>query len=145
MLVSQILKSKSMDGVMTLTSDAPVSEAAAIMSSKRIGTIVISDDGGETAAGILSERDIVRNLGSKGVDCLTGTVGDMMTRKLVTCAPSDKSGDVLKMMTDGRFRHMPVLEDGIMIGLISIGDAVKAELAKLAMERDALEGMVMGH
>ncbi len=145
MLVSQILKSKAMDGVLTLTSDASVSDAAAIMSEKRIGTIVISDDGGKTAAGILSERDIVRELGRKGLACMGDTVADMMTRKLVTCEPSDGSDAVLAQMTDGRFRHMPVIENGTLIGLISIGDAVKARLAELAMERDALEGMVMGH
>ena len=145
MLVSQILKSKAMDGVLTLTSDASVSDAAAIMSEKRVGTIVISDDGGKTAAGILSERDIVRELGRKGLACMGDTVADMMTRKLVTCRPSDGSDAVLAQMTDGRFRHMPVIENGTLIGLISIGDAVKARLAELAMERDALEGMVMGH
>ncbi len=145
MLVSQILKSKAMDGVLTLTSDASVADAAAIMSEKRIGTIVISDDGGKTAAGILSERDIVRELGRKGLACMGDTVADMMTRKLVTCGPSDGSDAVLAQMTDGRFRHMPVIENGTLIGLISIGDAVKARLAELAMERDALEGMVMGH
>lgn len=145
MIVSQILKSKAVGGVMTLTSDASVSDAAAIMSEKRIGTIVISDDGGATPAGILSERDIVRELGKRGAACMTGSVADMMTRKLVTCAPSDTSDAVLGKMTEGRFRHMPVIEDGKMIGLISIGDAVKARLSELAMERDALEGMVMGH
>ena len=145
MLVSQILKSKAMDGVLTLTSDASVSDAAAIMSEKRIGTIVISDDGGKTAAGILSERDIVRELGRKGLACMGDTVADMMTRNLVTCGPSGGSDAVLAQMTDGRFRHMPVIENGTLIGLISIGDAVKARLAELAMERDALEGMVMGH
>lgn len=145
MIVSQILKSKAMDGVLTLTSDASVSNAAEIMSSKRIGTIVISNDGGVTAAGILSERDIVRELGKSGPECLAKTAGEMMTKKLVTCGPSDTSDSVLAQMTEGRFRHMPVLEDGKLIGLISIGDAVKARLAELAMERDALEGMVMGH
>jgi CBS domain-containing protein len=145
MLVSQIIKSKAMEGVLTLTSEASVSDAAAIMSDKRIGTIVISDDGGKTAAGILSERDIVRNLGKMGAACMTQSVGEMMTKKLVTCSPSDGSDAVLATMTDGRFRHMPVIEDGILVGLISIGDAVKARLAELAMERDALEGMVMGH
>lgn len=145
MIVSQILKSKAMDGVLTLTSDASVSDAAGIMSEKRIGTIVISDDGGKTAAGILSERDIVRELGKRGPSCMATSVADMMTRKLVTCGPSDGSDAVLAKMTEGRFRHMPVIEDGELIGLISIGDAVKARLAELAMERDALEGMVMGH
>lgn len=145
MNVSQILKSKAVDGVMTLKSDASVADAASIMSDKRIGTVVISDDGGATAAGILSERDIVRELGKRGVSCLTETVGAMMTRKLVTCAGSDAPDAILTQMTEGRFRHMPVIEDGKLIGLISIGDVVKARLAQLAMERDALEGMVMGH
>ena len=145
MIVSQILKSKAMDGVLTLTSDASVADAAAIMSDKRIGTIVISDDGGKTAAGILSERDIVRELGRNGAACMAHTVADMMTRKLVTCGPSETSDAVLAKMTEGRFRHMPVVDDGTLVGLISIGDAVKARLAELAMERDALTGMVMGH
>lgn len=145
MIVSQILKSKAVEGVLTLGSDASVTEAAGIMSERRIGTIVVSDDGGATPAGILSERDIVRELGKRGAGCLGETVGSMMTRKLVTCGPSDTSDAVLEEMTKGRFRHMPVLEDGTLVGLISIGDVVKARLSELAMERDALEGMVMGH
>lgn len=145
MIVTQILKSKAVEGVLTMSSTASVADAAAIMSDKRIGTIVVSDDGGKTAAGILSERDIVRELGKNGIDCMARTVADMMTRKLITCAPSDTSDSVLTKMTEGRFRHMPVIDNGVMVGLISIGDAVKARLAELAMERDALEGMVMGH
>lgn len=145
MIVSQILNSKAVGGVFTLTSDATVTNAAEIMSEKRIGTIVVSDDGGKTAAGILSERDIVRELGKRGPSCMANSVGELMTSKLVTCGPKDTSDAVLEKMTQGRFRHMPVIEDGVMIGLISIGDAVKARLAELAMERDALEGMVMGH
>lgn len=145
MIVSQILKSKAMDGVLTLRSDATVAAAAAVMSEKRIGTVVISDDNGATAAGILSERDIVRELGANGAGCMAHLVANMMTRKLVTCGPSDTSDAILGKMTEGRFRHMPVIEDGKLIGLISIGDVVKARLAELAMERDALEGMVMGH
>jgi len=145
MIVSQILKSKALDGVLTLTTDASVSEAASIMSEKRIGTIVVSNDGGQTAAGILSERDIVRELGRRGASCMTETVSDLMTTKLVTCAPTDTSDVVLGKMTEGRFRHMPVLEGDRMVGLISIGDVVKARLSELAMERDALTDMVMGH
>ena len=145
MIVSQILKSKAMDGVLTLKSDASVADAVGIMSEKRIGTIVISDDGGQTAAGILSERDVVREIGKNGAGCLQQSVAELMTKKLITAQPSDTSIDVLEQMTNGRFRHMPVLEDGKLIGLVSIGDVVKARLSELAMERDALEGMVMGH
>ena len=145
MIVSQILKSKDTGGVITLTSDASVSDAAKIMSDKRIGTIVISDDGGATPAGILSERDIVRELGAQGPSCMAVGVNEMMTKKLITCSPSDTSDSVLAKMTEGRFRHMPVMDGDKMVGLISIGDAVKARLAELAAERDALTGMVMGH
>lgn len=145
MIVTQILSSKPVAGVLTLTSDKPVSDAVNIMSTKRIGTVVISDDDGATPAGILSERDVVRELGKRGATCLGEPVSGMMTASLVTCGPSDTSDSVLAKMTEGRFRHMPVIDDGRMIGLISIGDVVKARLSELAMERDALEGMVRGH
>jgi CBS domain-containing protein len=68
-----------------------------------------------------------------------------MTSKLVTCSRSESADNVLKMMTEGRFRHMPVLEDGVLVGLVTIGDVVKARLSELAMEKNALEGMIMGH
>jgi len=95
--------------------------------------------------GILSERDIVRELGKRGTGCLAEPVAGMMTKTLITCAPSDNADAVLGMMTKGRFRHLPVMESGAMIGLISIGDVVKARLSELSMEKDALEGMIMGH
>lgn len=144
MLVSQILKSKSDDSVVTSAPSLTVAEAASELSAKRIGTLVISADG-QTAMGILSERDIVRELGKQGASCLTRTVDELMTRKLVTCGVNDRADAVLQQMTDGRFRHMPVVEDGALVGLISLGDVVKARLAELAMEKDALEGMIMGH
>jgi predicted transcriptional regulator len=68
-----------------------------------------------------------------------------MTAKLVTCSPSNSALEVLEMMTEGRFRHLPVMQDGNMVGLISIGDAVKGRLSQLAMEKESLEGMIMGH
>lgn len=144
MLVSQILKSKSDDAVVTSPPTLTVSEAAALLSDKRIGTLVISKDG-KTPDGILSERDIVRELGRQGASCLSHTVDQLMTTKLVTCGADDRADEILQKMTDGRFRHMPVLADGQMVGLISLGDVVKARLSELAMEKDALEGMIMGH
>ena len=144
MLVNQILRSKATGGVLTLTPSAAVTEALGIMSEKRIGTIVISTDG-TLPEGILSERDIVRELGRRGSACLTDTVSDLMTRNPVTCTGTDSADKILQMMTDGRFRHLPVMEDGAMVGLISIGDVVKARLSELSMEKDALEGMIMGH
>lgn len=145
MIVQQILKSKDSDAVVTVSSDTPVSEAARILAEKRIGTVVVSDDDGATAAGILSERDIVRELANSGGGCLTRAVSEYMTRELVTCTREQSADAALQMMTDGRFRHMPVVEDGKLIGLITLGDVVKALLSQLAMEKDALEGMIMGH
>lgn len=144
MLVSQILKSKASDQVHTSQPTMLISEAANILSEKRIGTLVISRDG-KSPDGILSERDIVRELGARGAGCLTDTVEKLMTTKLVTCSEDDRADAVLQKMTDGRFRHMPVIKDGALVGLISLGDVVKARLAELSMEKDALEGMIMGH
>lgn len=144
MLVQLILKSKAGAAVVTVTPDASVADAARLLSDKGIGTVVVSSDG-ETAEGILSERDIVRELGKSGSGCLSEPVSTYMTSKLVTCSSQSNVEDVLKQMTEGRFRHMPVVEDGKMVGLVSLGDVVKAQLAEIAMEKNALEGMIMGH
>ncbi|WP_439524766.1 CBS domain-containing protein [Marivita sp.] len=144
MQVHHILKSKATDAVVTVKTGTTLSDVAKILAEKRIGTVVVSNDG-ETAEGILSERDIVRELGNRGATCLTDTVDTYMTSKLVTCSRTDDADHILSQMTDGRFRHMPVIEDGKLVGLITIGDVVKARLTELAMERNALEGMIMGH
>ncbi|NIZ61300.1 histidine kinase [Sedimentitalea sp. CY04] len=144
MLVHLILKSKASAGVVTISPDAKISEAATLLADRRIGTVVVSSDG-EHAEGILSERDIVRELGKSGGGCLDKEVSGYMTRKLITCTSHDNVGQILQQMTDGRFRHMPVVEDDKLIGLISLGDVVKAQLSQVAMEKDALQGMIMGH
>ena len=143
MLVQQILKGKSEDGVVTVPPGTSIAKAAETLSSRRIGALIISVDG-KRVAGILSERDIVRELGRRGAACMADTVESIMTAKVATCARGDKADDVLQRMTDGRFRHLPVVEDGMMVGLISIGDVVKARLSELSMEKDALTGMIMG-
>ncbi|MCF6231506.1 MAG: CBS domain-containing protein [Rhodobacteraceae bacterium] len=145
MLVHQILKSKSSQGVLTVESTALVSQAAEILAKNKIGSVVVSDDGGKSAAGILSERDIVRELAANGSGCLTKPVSAYMTRDLVTTTSQASVQEVLSQMTEGRFRHMPIVEDGVMIGLVTLGDLVKAQLSELAMEKQALEGMIMGH
>jgi CBS domain-containing protein len=144
MLVSHILQSKADDSVVTALPTTTISEAAQMLSERRIGTVLVSRDG-RTPDGILSERDIVRQLGSAGAACLTEPVSSIMTSKLVTCTRDIRADIVLEQMTEGRFRHMPVVEDGALIGLISLGDVVKARLMELAMEKDALEGMIRGH
>lgn len=144
MRVQHILKSKASTDVVTVTPDTLVSKAASILAEHKIGSVVVSDDG-SNALGILSERDIVRELAKSGAGCLTKTVQEYMTRNLVTTTADGSAQDVMQQMTDGRFRHMPVMEGSKMVGLITMGDVVKARLSELAMEKDALEGMIMGH
>lgn len=144
MHVQQILNSKEGNEVFTIAPGTTVAEAAQILSAKRIGAVIVSPDG-KIAAGIVSERDIVRELGRKGSKCMSDTVDTLMTANPVTCERSDDGDDAFRKMSEGRFRHLPVVENGEMIGLISIGDVVKARLSELAMEKDALQGMIMGY
>ncbi|WP_417626081.1 CBS domain-containing protein [Pararhodobacter aggregans] len=143
MLVSQILKSKD-SGVITITPGATLREVVELLSTRRIGAVVISNDG-KKVKGIVSERDIVRELGRAGPACLDQKVDSVMTRAIYGCAPGDTTDSVLETMTTRRFRHMPVMEDNVMVGFISIGDVVAARLAELQMEKDALTGMIMGN
>jgi len=143
MLVQQILKSKSDDGVVTIAPGTRLEEAATMLAQRKIGAVVVSPDG-KRVAGILSERDIVRELSVHGAACMAVSVDAVMTRDIVTCGRNDSSDAVLALMTQGRFRHLPVVEEGEMVGLISIGDVVKAQLSELAMEKEALEGMIKG-
>lgn len=145
MLVTQILTSKASDAVFTALPKTTVSEAVAMLAEKGIGTIIVSSDGGQTADGILSERDIVRRIAKEGAGCLEQPISDLMTADLVTCTRNDEAEQVVQQMTEGRFRHMPVLEDGKLVGLISLGDVVKARLSEISMEKDALQSMIMGH
>ena len=143
MLVQQILKSKSDDGVVTIAPGTSLADAARLLAQRKIGAVVVSPDG-KRVAGILSERDIVRELANKGAACMAESIDGVMTREIVTCGRNDNSDAVLALMTEGRFRHLPVVEAGEMVGLISIGDVVKAQLSELAMEKEALEGMIKG-
>ncbi|MDX1780645.1 MAG: CBS domain-containing protein [Thalassovita sp.] len=144
MLVHQILKAKGDDGVVTVKPGTSVSEVAQILAERRIGGVVVSKDG-QDAQGIISERDIVRALAVRGPSCMREEIDHMMTRNPVCCTRHDNADDVLTRMTNGRFRHMPVVENGVLVGIVTIGDVVKARLEELAMERNALEGMIMGH
>lgn len=144
MLVSQILKTKADETVVTVVPSSTIGQAAQMLSERRIGTLIVSRDG-QVPDGIISERDIVRQIGQSGAACLMEPVSSVMTSKLVTCSRDMRADAVLEQMTEGRFRHMPVLEEGALVGLISLGDVVKARLMELAMEKDALEGMIRGH
>ena len=143
MLVKSILKSKEISEVVTIRPDATMEAAAQLLSEHGIGTVVVSADN-TTPLGILSERDIVRKLAKVGSVCLGHKVEDYMTRDVVTCTQDSVAEEALATMTEGRFRHMPVVEDGALVGIISLGDVVKAQLNEVAMEKTALEGMIMG-
>jgi CBS domain-containing protein len=143
MLVSQILRSKPA-GVITIAPEATLREAAELLADRRVGALIVSADG-RKVGGIISERDLVRELGKRGPGCLEDKVKSVMTRQIYGCKPDDLADQVLRTMTDRRFRHMPVMEGDEMIGLISIGDVVAARLSELEHEKDALTGMIMGH
>ena len=144
MLVKQILDSKSDKQILTIDPGATVSDVAKVLSERRIGALVVTDKDGRTV-GIISERDIVRELGRKGSACLSLAVDRLMSRSVVTCTEDATADQALAKMTKGRFRHLPVVSGEKMIGLVSIGDVVKACLLDVSMEKEALEGMIMGH
>ncbi len=144
MLVQQVLKAKGTDGVITVTPEQTIQEVAQLLTEMRIGGVVVSADGVH-ADGILSERDIVRALANRGPGCLELATSELMTRDPVCCSLDMTVDEVLEKMTEGRFRHMPVARDGELVGIITIGDAVKAQVTQLSNEKNALEGMIMGH
>lgn len=143
MHVQNILSSKGDNAVITVRPDDAIADVAQTLAERRIGGVVVSNDGTDIV-GILSERDIVRSLALRGAVCLQEKAQDMMTRNPTCCHLEDTSDEVLQRMTDGRFRHMPVVDDERLVGIVTIGDVVKARLQELAMERNALEGMVKG-
>ena len=143
MHVMHILKLKGSSAIETISPDASVGDAAARLAEKRIGALVVSTKGSDIA-GIISERDVVRALARKAGDCLTMTVSTLMTGMVETCAPTDTANSVLERMTAGRFRHMPVVEDGKMVGLVSIGDVVKARITEIEQENAAMAEMLSG-
>ena len=144
MLIKQILAGKDAGKIATIKPDSSVSDAANMLSSHRIGALVVSNTGTDVA-GILAERDIVRELGKRGTGCMSDKVSDLMTSNIVTATGADTAESVLKTMTDKRFRHMPVMDGDTMIGIVSSGDIVSARLAEINTEKEALQDMIMGH
>ena len=123
--------------VITVRSDASVTELLSLLSEHRIGAVVVSDDG-ESVDGIVSERDIVRHLHTDGAALLEAPVGQIMTSDVHTCGPDDSLDDLETAMTGGRFRHVPVVVDGKLHAIVSIGDVVKNRIDDLQAERDQL-------
>ena len=141
MSVRKIIEAKQIQKIVTVKPEETVKTAAEILAKFKIGAVIVSGDG-DVVDGILSERDIVRALGTVGVSCMTGAVRDLMTAEVIGCSPDDTANSVMEKITDGRFRHMPVIENKRMIGVISIGDVVKARLAEIETENSALTGMI---
>jgi CBS domain-containing protein len=142
--VRAIIGAKPIQDIITIKPTQEVSEAAQLLAKNRIGAVIVSGDG-STVDGIFSERDIVRALGTTGIGCMDQQVKDLMTSSVTGCKPDDSAHSVMQKMTEGRFRHMPVIEGGRMIGVISIGDVVKARIMEIEHENTALTDMIVGH
>lgn len=140
MNVYSILRQKGR-AVTTASPAATLLDVAARLAAKRIGAIVVVGSGGEVA-GIISERDIIRALSEAGPDCLTRPVSETMTRRVVTCQETDTLDELMAMMTARRFRHLPVVTDGALVGIISIGDVVKHHVAEVEMEATAMRDYI---
>jgi CBS domain-containing protein len=140
MKIREILRSKG-EAVATVPPDATVRELIAELARHNFGALVVSSDG-VTIAGIVSERDVVRRLHDRGADLLTMRVADIMTAEVHTCAPGNDVESLRRTMTERRIRHVPVVEENRLVGLVSIGDVVKSAISELETERAHLVGYI---
>ena len=142
MTVAAILKHKG-HHVTTIAPTATIAEVVDVLSTQRIGAALVIDQANQLL-GIVSERDIVRSLAANAERTLSMTAGQLMTRPVQVAHPGTTVAEAMQMMTAGRFRHLPVLEDNALIGLISIGDVVKARIMQQESEVDSLKAYVTG-
>jgi CBS domain-containing protein len=142
MRVSDVLASKGSGAVFTIRPEASVRELLDLLAEHNVGAMIVSDDG-HTMLGIVSERDIVRKLRDAD-NARDMTVDSIMTTDVRVCAPDDSFKSLMQVMTDHRVRHVPVLDDGELVGMLSIGDAVKHRMEQLEFERDQLNKYVAG-
>jgi CBS domain-containing protein len=140
MRISDVLSSKPGGQVVTITPDATVRDLLALLAEHNIGAVVVSGDG-QAVDGIVSERDVVRRL-HEDEAVLDGAVSAIMTREVATTEPHTPVDDLRVLMTERRIRHVPVVADGGLVGIISIGDVVKSSLDQLRFERDQLDSYV---
>lgn len=141
MFVSDILSRKG-GLVYTVTPGTSVAQIAQQLSTRRIGSVLVLD-AESSVVGIVSERDLVRAFASHGADALEFEARKIMTRDVVTCDPDDSIDHVMEQMTRGRFRHLPVVRHGELLGLVSIGDVVKARLEEARHETEALKAYIV--
>ena len=140
MTVKAILSRKGND-VVTAEPNASLGEVVRVLSARRIGAVVVTG-ADRRIVGILSERDVVRVLGEKGPSALDQPIAEVMTRKVTTCSMRDTVSELMERMTEGKFRHMPVVEDGRVAGIVSIGDVVKWRVHEIEDESDALRDYI---
>ncbi|HYH73753.1 MAG TPA: CBS domain-containing protein [Nocardioides sp.] len=140
MKINDVLHAKASQEVVTIRPDATVRELVALLDEHNVGALVVSDDG-ERVSGIVSERDVVRRLHADAA-VLDRLVSDIMTPDVRTCAGGDALTDLMQTMTEHRIRHVPVVADGRLTGIISIGDVVKNRIGELEFERDQLDSYV---
>jgi CBS domain-containing protein len=140
MTVSAILSVKGSE-VATAQPHRTLAEVSKMLADKRIGAVLITGANGDVR-GILSERDVVRAVATRGAAALDDPASQHMTAKVVTCGRNDLIADVMEEMTNGRFRHMPVVEDGRLAGIISIGDVVKHRIAETVAESQSLKDYI---
>ncbi len=140
MRIADILKAKPDATVVTIGPDAGVRELVALLAEHNVGALIVSSDG-ESLDGIVSERDVVRHLHSDGT-VVNKTVSEIMTELVETAEPSTSLDDLMEVMTRRRIRHVPVVEGGRLVGIVSIGDAVKHKMGQLEFERDQLDSYV---
>jgi len=142
-LADQILERKGRE-VSTIPPDVTVRAAAEALAAANLGALVVSPDG-SSLAGIVSERDIVRHLAAEGPALLDQPVSSIMQAEVQTCAGSDHVDQLMELMTQHRIRHLPVVEDDALAGIISIGDVVKTRVDELVTEKDQLVDYIRGH
>jgi CBS domain-containing protein len=140
MNVKAILAAKG-GAIVDIEPSADLAAAAQLLAARRIGALVIRGAGGRLA-GILSERDVVRAFAEHGAAAFSLPVGQVMTREVETCGPDDTIADLMERMTTGKFRHMPVVSDGKLAGLVSIGDVVKQRVEEIEGESEALRDYI---
>jgi len=142
MNVKAILAAKKLGGdIISIEPTADLATAAKLLSKHRIGSVVILG-AGERLIGIMSERDIVRAVSEQGAGALALPVGQVMTRDVATCGEDDTVASIMERMTAGRFRHMPVVANGRLVGLISIGDVVKLRVEEIEGESEAMRDYI---
>jgi len=142
MHVAAVLKRKG-NRIVAATQADTVAAITQLLTEHRIGAVLILEEDGRPV-GILSERDIVRAIARDGAAALSRPAADLMTRELITGQPTDTVADLMAVMTDRRIRHIPILEDGQVVGVISIGDVVKARIDDAELEVESLRGFVAG-